>query len=338
MSKKKILFIGGSLNQTSMVHAVASQMQDDYDCWFTPFFCDAGLLKRLHEAGKLDFSILGGKFRAATDRYFQEHQLPVDFGGQQHDYDLVVTTSDLVIQRTIRHKPIVLIQEGMTDPENLMFHLCKWLRLPRYLASTSTTGLSDAYQAFCVASEGYREFFIRKGVRPEKIVVTGIPNFDDAVRFHRNTFRFRGYVLVATSDTRETFKPDDRKAFIRRALGIAAGRPIIFKLHPNENDARSRKEIYELAPRALVLTDGNIGEMIANCDALITQYSSVAFIGLALGKEVHSYFDLDLLRRLLPLQNNGTSNRHIASVCRRLLETETSTASHGLAYAQAGAG
>ncbi len=131
MSKKKILFIGGSLNQTSMVHAVASQIQDDYDCWFTPFFCDAGLLKRLQEAGKLDFSILGGKFRAATDRYFQEHQLPVDFGGQQHDYDLVVTTSDLVIQRTIRRKPIVLIQEGMTDPENFMFHLCKWLGLPR---------------------------------------------------------------------------------------------------------------------------------------------------------------------------------------------------------------
>ena len=92
MSKKKILFIGGSLNQTTMVHAVASQMQDDFDCWFTPFFCDAGLLKMLQEAGKLDFSILGGKFRAATDRYFQEHQLPVDFGGQQHDYDLVVTT------------------------------------------------------------------------------------------------------------------------------------------------------------------------------------------------------------------------------------------------------
>ena len=58
MSKKKILFIGGSLNQTSMVHAVASQIQDDYDCWFTPFFCDAGLLKRLHEAGKLDFSAI----------------------------------------------------------------------------------------------------------------------------------------------------------------------------------------------------------------------------------------------------------------------------------------
>ena len=64
MSKKKILFIGGSLNQTSMVHAVASQMQDDYDCWFTPFFCDAGLLKRLHEAGKLRILATSGAKRS----------------------------------------------------------------------------------------------------------------------------------------------------------------------------------------------------------------------------------------------------------------------------------
>ena len=30
---------------------------------------------------------------------------------------------------------------------------------------------------FCVASEGYRDLFISKGVKPEKIYVTGIPNF-----------------------------------------------------------------------------------------------------------------------------------------------------------------
>jgi hypothetical protein len=59
------------------------------------------------------------------------------------------------------------------------FHLVKRLRfLPLWLAGTSTTGLSDACRAFCVASEGYRDFFIRTGVRPEKFVVTGIPNFD----------------------------------------------------------------------------------------------------------------------------------------------------------------
>lgn len=70
---------------------------------------------------------------------------------------------------------MVLVQEGITDPESPVFHLVKRFRfLPLWLPGTSTTGLSDAYQAFCVTSEGYRDFFIRKGARPEKIVVGGI--------------------------------------------------------------------------------------------------------------------------------------------------------------------
>jgi hypothetical protein len=32
--------------------------------------------------------------------------------------------------------------------------------------------------------------------------------------------------------------------------------------------------------------------MIANCSTLITQYSTVVYTGIALGKEVHSYFDV----------------------------------------------
>ncbi len=58
--------------------------------------------------------------------------------------------------------------------------------------------------------------------------------------------------------------------------------------------------------------------MVANCDVLVTQYSSTAFVGLALGKEVHSYFDLAELRRLLPVQNRAAARR-IAAVCRELL-------------------
>jgi hypothetical protein len=335
MNKKKVLCIGGSLNQTSMVHAVATQLRDDYDCWFTPFYPDPGPQTMLHQAGALKFCIMGGSFLAQTQRYLQEHDLPVDYGGRRHDYHLVIMTTDLVVQRNIRRKPIVLIQEGMTDPETLVFHLVKRLGLPRYLASTATTGLSDAYQVFCVASEGYRDFFVRKGVRPEKIVVTGIPNFDNTARFCHNRFPYRHYVLAATSDTRETFKRDDRGRFIAHCLKVAAGRPLIFKLHPNENVARSTREIHELAPHALVLAEGNTGEMIANCDVLITQYSSVAFIGLALGKEVHSYHDVADLRRLLPTQNGGTSHRHIAAVCRRLLEAAPSPAAQDLTFAPA---
>jgi hypothetical protein len=59
--------------------------------------------------------------------------------------------------------------------------------------------------------------------------------------------------------------------------------------------------------------------MIANCDVLVTQYSTLAFTGLALGKEVHSYFNVDELKVLTPIQNGGTSNEKIASVCHQLL-------------------
>ena len=58
--------------------------------------------------------------------------------------------------------------------------------------------------------------------------------------------------------------------------------------------------------------------MVANARVVICQYSTLAFVGLALGKEVHSYFDLDDLRRLLPLQG-GTAAARIADVCRDLL-------------------
>ncbi len=224
--------------------------------------------------------------------------------------------------KAIRNKKVILIQEGMTDPENWVYHLVRRFKLPRYLASTSTNGLSQQYNYFCVASEGYRDFFQSKGIAEEKLVVTGIPNFDNAAQYLDNDFPFKNYVLVATSDARETFKRDNRPAFIRDCVEIANGRPLIFKLHPNENVKRATAEIHQHAPGSLIYADGDINPMIANCDVLICQYSTVVYTGLALGKEVHSYFDVDMLREMMPLQNGGTSGRNIAEVCRRLLNEE----------------
>jgi hypothetical protein len=181
------------------------------------------------------------------------------------------------------------------------------------------TGLSDRYDYFCVASEGYRELFIEKGIRPEKIVVTGIPNFDNCSEYLGNDFPYHNFVLVATSDTRETFRHENRRKFIRECVAIANGRPMIFKLHPNENAERARREIQEEAPTALVYSDGDVNHMIANCDVLITRFSSVVYVGLALGKQVYSAFDLDALKRKTPIQNEGGSAGNIAKVCRRLL-------------------
>jgi hypothetical protein len=315
-----VLLIGGSLNQTTMMHQIGQHLED-LDCRYSPFYAD-GMIQWATDRGLLDFTIMapGGRFRRLSDQYLRDHRLPLDPRGASGRYDLVLSCADLIIQRNIRHRPIVLVQEGMTDPANLLYHLVRLLHLPRWLASTSTTGLSLAYRRFCVASEGYREFFIANGVPPERLVVTGIPNFDDCLALRQNDFPHRGYVMVATSDARETFKPDNRRRFFDRVERLAAGRPLLFKLHPNEKARRAVPEIRQRFPQALVFEDGNTGHMVANCEVLITQYSSVVYLGLALGKECHSYFDLGQLRRLMPVQNGGKSASNIATVCRALLE------------------
>jgi hypothetical protein len=66
----------------------------------------------------------------------------------------------------------------------------------------------------------------------------------------------------------------------------------------------------------MVYHSGNTNHMIANCCELITQYSTVVYTGIALGKKVHSYFDVDELKRLAPIQNGGVSAKNIAQVCR----------------------
>ena len=243
-----------------------------------------------------------------------------DDGGTAGTYELTLITTDLIVPKNIFHGKIVLVQEGMTDPENILFRLVRQFPfLPHWIASSSTNGLSNAYDVFCVASTGYRNLFMRKGVQPEKIVVTGIPNFDNCKKYYDNTFPYRGYVLVCTSDSRETFKYENRKKFIRQAYAFARGRQLIFKLHPNEQRARAIQEIHMYAPGALVFADGRTEEMIANCDVLITQYSSVVYVGIALEKKCTSYFDIETLRRLLPLQHAAAA-KNIARVCRRLLE------------------
>jgi hypothetical protein len=119
---------------------------------------------------------------------------------------------------------------------------------------------------------------------------------------------------------RETLKYENRKKFIKDALKIADGRQLIFKLHPNEYHDRSKREINKLAPDALVFDSGNTEHMIANCNTLIVIYSSVVYVGLALGKKVYSRFNVEKLKKMIPIQNGGTSAMKIADICKKYLE------------------
>jgi len=319
--KQKILFICGSRNQTTQMHKISNELDGDFDCWFSPYYA-TGLEEFLRKINLTEMSIMGSKMVGRCLQYLTACHLKVDYRGERNNYDLVFTCADLVIQKNIAGKKIILVQEGMTDPENLGYRLVKLFPfLPRWVGSTSTFSLSNAYEKLCVASEGYRDLFIRKGIPPEKIVVTGIPNFDDCKKFLENRFPYKNYVLVCTSDSRETFKFENRKKVIRDAVRLARGRKLIFKLHPNENIERATLEIAVWAPGALVFASGSAEEMVANCDVLITQFSSTVYVGLALGKEVYSNFPLDELRTLAPLQN-GAAAQNIATVARELLSSE----------------
>jgi threonine dehydrogenase-like Zn-dependent dehydrogenase len=104
-------------------------------------------------------------------------------------------------------------------------------------------------------------------------------------------------------------------------MQLAAGRPIIFKLHPNELPKRAIAEIQEVAGEdANIYTTGSAEEMVANCAELITQYSTLAYVGLILGKKTHSYFDMEDLKKKIPLQNGGKSAERIAEICRGYIE------------------
>ncbi len=330
MERRRVLFIGGSMNQTTMMVQIAEHL-GHHDCWFTPHYTD-GVLLKLENRRLLEWTVAGKRHQERSLRYLHELGLQIDLRGERNDYDLVVTCADLIVPKNIRNKPIVLVQEGMTDPENLLYYLVKHLKLPRYLASTSTFGLSDAYVKMCVASEGYREHFERKGVRRNKIVVTGIPNFDNCAAYRDVPCQKpeQPYVLVATSDARETFKFEDRERFIRTAVQIAGERALVFKLHPNENVERAVREIARWAPQASVLFDCDINPLIAHCDALVTRFSTVVYVGIALGKTVYSEFPLESLYHMCPIQNGGRSAQSIARVCQGVLDELPHAVDNGL--------
>jgi len=324
MSRKKVLFLIGSPNQTTQMHQIARLLADEFDASFSQLYYDGWqrpFYKFLLWSGGLDTTIVTGSIKAKADKYLAEHGLTNDFEARQfgYQYDLIVCCSDVIVPwPLVRTTKTIFVQEGMTDPLNWWARLVRRLHwMPILAIGTALNGLANCCDLYCVASEGYREHFAHVGVDRDKLVVTGIPNFDHAEELRHNDFPHRGYVLVATSDLRETFTPDNRRRFIASCARIAAGRPLIFKLHPNEKTARAVAEIKRYAPPGtLIYTDGNTDHMIANCAELITQYSTVVYVGLALGKPVHSYFDVEDLKRKLPWQNGGTSARRIAAICR----------------------
>jgi hypothetical protein len=327
--KKKVLFITGSLNQTSQMHQIANEMPD-MDCWFSQLFTDWKILDYcLNHTSLFNGTIMSKPFREKSEAYLMHHGLQIDYKARLNTYDLVVYCSDMMVPKRMQQYKTVWVQEGMVDKYTLFSKMVKALALtPSICGNTSLNGSSNICDVYCAASAGYKQYFIDKGTDANRIVVTGMPNYDNIEQFLDNDFPYRDYVMVATTDMRETYRVENRPAFIKKAVKIAAGRPLLFKLHPNENFERAEKEIRRYTPKStMIFRSGNTNHMVANCSELITQYSTVVYTGIALGKKVHSWFDIEELEKLCPVQNEGISAKNIAGICRRFIKYKGDKAS-----------
>jgi hypothetical protein len=317
-----VLLIGGSLNQTIQMHRVAEQLRD-CEVFFSPYFDDRSHVQLIRKLGLVEMSILSGRRRKACLTYLRDQGLRVDLYGEQHRYDLYLSSNDQLVPSSLRRTPSVIFQEGIHEPATWRTAVWRWTRLlPRSLAGTSVFGQSYRYDRLCAASEGYRQRFMDAGVDPSKIVVTGMPNFDDFARLLEAPFPHRDYVLVCTSDARETFVPEDRARLLDQVARARGGRKLLCKLHPNENFARAEQEIRTRFPDAIIYTDGSAEVMVAHAAVLFTEWSSLTFVGVALEKEVFTNHSLDEVRALMPIQN-GRASEEIAKVCREVLEARS---------------
>lgn len=322
--RKKILLLTGSFNQTTQMLRIASELTE-YDCWFSQMYSDSSFVEFLiKNTNLLNKTIIAEPFRIQAEAYIRAYTQNIDYKAQKNKYDLVLFCSDIMLPKSLLSTKTIWVQEGMIDKPNFLTNIVKSLRLPSSLClNTSLNGSSNKCDLYCVASDGYKHYLSKMGTNARKIQVTGIPNYDDVAQYRHNDFPYRDYVMVATSDMRETARYDNRAKFIKKCTDIADGRKLLFKLHPNENAQRAIKEIKKYAPAdTMIFTNGNTNHMIANCCELITQYSTVVYTGIALGKKVHSYFEIATLNKQAPIQNKGISAKNIAKICKEYLAFE----------------
>ena len=108
---KKILFITGSINQTTQMHQIANELPE-FDCWFSQLFTDNTTLNTIiNKTTLLSGTVLSTKFRLISEEYLQKHALQIDFRAQKNKYDLVVFCTDLIVPPRMRNIKTIFRQQ-----------------------------------------------------------------------------------------------------------------------------------------------------------------------------------------------------------------------------------
>lgn len=325
--KKNILCFVGSRNQTSQLHEISKYLEDDYNIYYTQIFGSGFFYKFLAEAGIFDNTVFGrnSSFTLASQEYIRNHNLKYDYRGLSKGikYDMALVSTDLILPKTFKGIKTIWVQEGMIDPLSKSSIWVKKMNLPAFsTGDTSLNGTTNKADIYCSMSNGYKNYFSKYGTDKDKILTTGVPNFDNIKSHNQSKYPESNFVLLASSDIRELGGNDDRIYLLQKTRDIANGKKVIIKPHPNENLERFKSEIFSVIPNAEIITEPILDTLIAHCDTLITQFSSCVYVGLVLGKKVYSYFPIDELESKKPIQNNGKSAEIISTIAREFIEFE----------------
>src|SRR5271170_2265140 len=123
--RKRILFITGSINQTSQMHQISKYL-DEYDCWFSQLFPDTPFLNLVVKYTPLaKGTVLTGQFKDRSEMYLIQHDLQIDYGGNKHNYDLIVNCTDMIVAEKFRKTKTIWVQEGMIDRRTIRSRIVK---------------------------------------------------------------------------------------------------------------------------------------------------------------------------------------------------------------------
>ena len=160
----------------------------------------------------LEFTIIGAKLAERCEqvpaRRGSRHRLPADGADLTISWSRAPMSSS---RRTSDATGSCWCRKASPIRRTATFRLVQRHRsLPLWLAGTAATGLSDAYRAFCVASDGYRDLFIAQGREGGKDRRHRHPELRQLRALSRQRICAPALVLVCTSPLREIFRREDR--------------------------------------------------------------------------------------------------------------------------------
>lgn len=151
-----------------------------------------------------------------------------------------------------------------------------------------------------VMSSPAKDAYIKMGVPPEKVFVTGQPGFDRILRkkFNKNQLmtelsipKSKGVVVLATQPlVGSIWTEEDRKKFIEivcSAMSDFTDKQLVIKLHPAENIESYQEILADIGgDKAIICRDVEIHDLLNACDLLMTVHSTVALEAMIFDKPV----------------------------------------------------